>query len=131
MIRIFVKALIAFIAIWLIGAVVVEIIGITIYFPFHISPNNEIPYHRWQSVRLSVFIQLAYFAIRYLIRGGIKLYPAQFLDIYFKIFTLTFILMTIRVDVYKNEIFFILFLIILSISAHIAARPKYRNYFIK
>jgi len=131
MIRKLAKALIALVVIWLIVAVVVEIFGITIYFPFNISSDNEIPYHRWQSVRLSVFMQLAYFGIRYLVWGGIKLYPIQFLDIYIKIFTITCILVFLRTGVLKTEYFFIIFLIILTTCAHMLARPKYRNYFIK
>ncbi len=118
-------------AIWLIIAVTIEVLGITIYFPFHISPDHEIPYHRWQSVRLSVFVTFAYFAIRYLIWGGVKLYPVKFLDVYVKIYTLTCILIFLRVDVLKSEYLFIIFLIIFSLLTHIAARRKYRNYFIK
>jgi len=131
MYRILAKFLIGLMSIWLIIAVTVEILGITIYFPFHISPDHQIPYHRWQSVRLSVFITFAYFAISYLIWGGAKLYPVKFLDIYVKIYTLTCILIFFRVDALKSEYLFIIFLIIFSILTHIAARPKYRNYFIK
>ena len=60
MYRILAKILIGLMAIWLIIAVTIEVLGITIYFPFHISPDHEIPYHRWQSVRLSVFVTFAY-----------------------------------------------------------------------
>ena len=131
MLRLIAKILIGLISIWLIIAVCVEVLGITIYFPFNISADHEIPYHRWQSVRLSVFIQLAYFGIRYIVRGGAKLFPVQFLDIYIKIFTITSILIFIRTEVVRSEFYYLIFLIILSFLTHIAARPKYRNYFIK
>ena len=131
MLKIFAKGIILFIAIWSIGVVVVEIMGITIYFPFHFSPNHEIPNHRLQAGRLCQFIIIPYFVIKYLIWGGVKLYPSQFLDIYIKILTIVSILVFIKVDVIKNELFYLLFLVILSICTHIASKPKYRNYFVK
>ena len=131
MIRILAKGLILLIALWSLGVVVVEIMGITIYFPFHISPNHEIPEHRLLSGRLSIFITIPYFAIRYLILGGVRLYPIQFFDVYVKILTVTQILVFLKVDVFKDELFYLLILVMLSICTHIAARPKYRNYFIK
>ena len=131
MLKIFAKGVILFIAIWSIGVVVVEIMGITIYFPFHFSPNHELPDHRLQAGRLCQFIIIPYFVIKYLIKGGVKLYPSQFLDFYIKILTITSILVFIKVDVFKDELFYLLFLVILSICTHIASRPKYRNYFIK
>ena len=36
--------------------------------------------------------------------------------------------MSVRVDVVKSEL---LFLIIFSISTHVASRPEYRKYFFK
>ena len=125
------KLLILLIAIWLIFAVIIEIMGITIYFPFHISSDHEIPYHRWQTVRLSVFLTFAYFSIRYLIWGGIKLYPAQFLDVYMKLLTVTAILLFIRTGVIKTDFMVLIYFAIISLGTHIASRPKYRNYFIK
>ena len=109
----------------------VEIFEIKIYSPFNILSDYEIPYYQWQTIRLSVFITFFFFSIRSILLGGVKLYPIQFLDYYIKFFTLTAIIVFIKIDIIKNEYLIILSLIVISFSPHLAARPKYRKYFIK
>ena len=55
------KILILFLTIIGIIIIVGEIINIHIYFPLTISENEKIPYHRLQSVRLSLIISFIYF----------------------------------------------------------------------
>ena len=131
MLRTTAKFLILFLGLWGFTVVILELMGITIYFPFHISPNREIPYHHWQTVRLSVFLTFAFFSIRYFIWESVKLYPVQFLDYYIKILTFTGIILFLKLDIIKDEYILVLFFILASIFTHIAATPKYRNYFIK
>ena len=71
-------------AAWAVFIAVSVFFGITIYFPFIISEQESIPYHRWQTVRIAVFLTFAYFAIIHLIRGSRELYPITFLEIYIK-----------------------------------------------
>ena len=60
------KIIIAVLTIWAIFIIVSEIMGITVYFPFIFVEREDIPYHRINSVRLSVFLTFIYFGIRYL-----------------------------------------------------------------
>ena len=70
----------------IIGVVILvgEIINVHIYFPLTISENEQIPYHRMQSVRLAAIICFVYFGIRYLVWNTVKMYPIQFLNVILK-----------------------------------------------
>ena len=105
--------------------------GITIYFPFQVSEQKFVPYHRWQSVRIAVFLTFAYFAMIHLVRGSKQLYPIKFLEIYIKALTITASILFYRNKVETSEYFVLLFFLFCSVVLHIAARPKYRKYFTK
>ena len=40
-----------------------ELFNFHIYFPLNLAENNEIPYHRMQSIRLSLILTFVYFGI--------------------------------------------------------------------
>ena len=70
---------------WAIFAGVTALLGYTFYFPFEFVQSLEsIPFHRWQVVRVSVFLTFGYLALRHFVLGNEKLYPIQFIDIYLK-----------------------------------------------
>ena len=106
-----------------------EIIGYTIYFPFNFAEREEIPYHRSQSIRLSVFLTFIYFGFRYIYFQTEKLYPIQFLDIYIKSLTICSLFVFYSLDVAFSEYYFVVFFFIISIILHFSARKKIRNYF--
>ena len=127
--RVLSKIIVTLLSLWAIFIIISEIMGITVYFPFNFVEREEIPYHRINSVRLSVFLTFIYFSIRYLFMQSEKLYPIQFLDVYLKSLTVcaTFVFYSNSVEL--REYYFILFFFVVSTITHFASRNKIRNYF--
>ena len=123
------KIIIGLLSLWALSSVILEIMGVTVYFPFNLVEKQEIPYHRLESVRLSVFLTFAYFGFRYLFFQSEKLYPIQFLDIYIKSLTICgfFVFYTSQVEL--REYYFVSFFFVVSVILHFASRNKIRNYF--
>ena len=46
--------LIGLLTLWAIYSLVSNFVGVTVYFPFNLAVEQDIPYHRWQSVRLAL-----------------------------------------------------------------------------
>lgn len=129
MARILSKLIVGLLALWAISAFIAEIMGVSIYFPFNIVERQEIPYHRLNALRLSIFLTFAYFGVRYIFFQSDKMYPIQFLDIYIKNFTLSAIIVFYSMNVEYREYYFVLFFLIVSIILHFASRRKVRSYF--
>jgi len=104
-----------------------EILGTTLYFSFYLE--NEMPYHRLQALRITIFLTFSYFSFRYLIYESVRMYPIQFLDIMLKIYMLTALIIFINNDVEMREYFVIVAIFFISIISHIASRPKLRRYY--
>jgi len=47
--------------------VILALFDFQFYFPFRIGGPEFIPYHRWQFVRLTTFMTLAYLIIKYIL----------------------------------------------------------------
>ena len=103
--------------------------GVTVYFPFNFVEREEIPYHRINSVRLSVFLTFIYFGIRYLFWQSEKLYPIQFLDVFLKSLTLCGLFVFYSMNVELREYYFVIFFFIVSTITHFASRNRIRSYF--
>ena len=129
MVRTLAKFIIGLLSLWAVAFIIAEIIGVTIYFPFTVVEKQEIPDHRITSVRLAVFLPVAYFGFRYLFFQSEKLYPIQFLEIYIKSLTVCCLFVFYTSQVEFREYYFILFLFIVSLILHFASRNKIRNYF--
>ena len=106
-----------------------EIINVHIYFPLTISENEQIPYHRMQSVRLAAIICFVYFGIRYLIWNTVKMYPIQFLNIILKSLAISSLFVYYNLQMELREYWFVLFFFVVSIILHFASRPEIRKYF--
>ena len=116
------KIIVAVLTLWAIFILISEIMGITVYFPFNFVEREEIPYHRINSVRLSVFLTFIYFGFRYLFFQSEKLYPIQFLDIYIKSLTVSGVFVFYSMEIPLSEWRFVLFFLIVSIILHLASR---------
>ena len=116
------KIIITILSLWSIFIIVSEIMGITVYFPFNFVEREEIPYHRINSVRLSVFLTFIYFGFRYLFFQSEKLYPIQFLEIYIKSLTVSGVFVFYSMEIPLIEYRFVLFFLIISIILHFASR---------
>ena len=106
-----------------------EIFNLHIYFPLNVAENNEIPYHRMQSIRLSLIVTFVYFGVRYIFWQSIKMYPIQFLNIYLKSLAICSLLVFYSFQVEFGEYYFVIFFFIVAIILHFASRPEIRRYF--
>ena len=106
-----------------------ELFNFHIYFPLNLAENNEIPYHRMQSIRLSLILTFVYFGIRYIFFQTLKMYPIQFLNIYLKSLTLCSLFVFYSFQVELGEYYFVIFFFIVSIILHFASRPEIKKYF--
>jgi len=121
------KIIVAILTLWAIFIIVSEIMGITVYFPFNFVEREEIPYHRINSVRLSVFLTFIYFGFKYLFWQGEKLYPIQFLEIYIKSLTVCGVFVFYSMMIPLSEWRFVIFFLIVSIVLHFASRQIKRG----
>ena len=129
MIKYMSKIIVTILSLWSIFIIISELMGLTVYFPFNFVDKEEIPYHRIQSVRLSVFLTFIYFGLRYIFMQSDKLYPIQFLEIYIKSLTVCCLFVFYTSQVEYREYYFVLFLFIVSLILHFASRKKIRSYF--
>ena len=116
------KIIVTILSLWSIFIIISEIMGITVYFPFNFVEREEIPYHRINSVRLSVFLTFIYFGFRYLFFQSEKLYPIQFLEVYIKSLTVCGAFVYYSMKIPLSEWRFVLFFLIVSIIIHFASR---------
>ena len=123
------KIVVGLLALWATFILVSEIAGVTVYFPFNFIERQDFPYHRMNSVRLSVFLTFIYFSVRYLFFQSEKMYPIQFLDIYIKSLVICGVFVFYSMKIELSEYRFILFFLIISIIIHFAARKKIRSLF--
>ena len=106
-----------------------ELFNFHIYFPLNLAENNKIPYHRMQSIRLSLILTFVYFGIRYIFFQSLKMYPIQFLNIYLKSLTVCSLFVFYSFQVELGEYYFVLFFFVVSIILHFASRPEIKKYF--
>ena len=129
MARILSKLIVALLALWATFIIISEILGVTVYFPFNVIDRQDFPYHRVNTVRLSVFLTFIYFSVRYLFFQSEKMYPIQFLDVYIKSLVICGLFVFYSMDIELSEYRFVFFFFIVSIIIHFAARKKMRSYF--
>ena len=97
------KLLVGLLALWAVYASVTAFFGISVYFPLRLADAEPIPYHRWQSARISVFLTFAYFAIIHLLNGSREMYPVKFLEAYLAILTCVGTVIFVQQDVEPSE----------------------------
>ena len=128
-IRFTANTIILILALWAVYATVTALFGVTVYFPFRVADADSIPEHRWQSVRLSVFVTFAFYAVIHLINGSREIYPIHFLKVYLLSLTVAGTVVFIRAGVPVHEYALSVFFAACTLILHIASRPRFRKYF--
>ena len=115
----------------LIGIIILvgELINVHIYFPLNVTENENIPYHRTQSIRLSVILTFVYFGIRYLFWRSVKMYPIQFLNIILRSLAICSLFVYYTFQMELKEYWFVIFFFVVALILHFASRPEIRRYF--
>ncbi len=118
---------------WAVFAGIVALLGYSFSFPFDFNESlTDIPFHRWQIVRVSVFLTFGYLAIRHFLFGNEKMYPVQFLDLYLKFIVGSgvFIYYQQGINDYR-EYATLGFFLVAAILSHLLSRPYYKKIFFK
>ena len=123
------KILIILLTLLGITIIIGELFNFHLYFPLNLAEKNEIPYHRMQSIRLSLIITFIYFGIRYVFFQTHKMYPIQFLNIYLKSLALCSLFVFYSFQVELKEYYFVVFFFVVSLILHFASRPEIKRYF--
>ena len=124
-----VNLLITLIALWATYVSFEALFGVHIIFPFTFVEAEMVPYHRWQSVRLAVFLTVIYFSVMHLISADREFPSIYFLEIYLKILTIVGIFVFYKAQVIHSEFFVLSFFAFYSIIMHIARRKKYKYFY--
>ena len=103
--------------------------GVQIYFPFRLAEAESIPYHRWQSVRVAVFLTLSLFMILYLLNASREIAPIKFLEIFLTIYTPTLAIFTYQASASTDEYMMVGVFGTVTALLHLANRADTRKYF--
>lgn len=114
---------------WATYAIVAALIGFNLYFPFSVATGEDIPYHRWQSVRLSLFATFVFYGVMHLLFGSREVYPVHFLKTYLFMLSIIGAIVLFQAGVPPTEYLVIAFLCWVAITLHLSSAPRYRRYF--
>ena len=126
----FCKILLGLLGVWGVTAVILGLLDLHIVFPFNLSTAKEIPYHRWQTVRFTTFLTMAYFCFRFV--GGFRPVSALgVLDMFFKVMVLIATINFWIADALIDDWGFILFIIIVALVTHRTTKINRGTMFMK
>ena len=131
MLRVFANILIAVIALWALAAALAAMLDVTVYFPWVISHDGEIPPHRLAAIRVGVLLTFAYFGFLHLFGKSIQLYPINFLTTFLFYLVLGGTIVFYRYQVPLSEYWLSAFWGFVCLMTYIASRPLVRDYFKK
>ena len=119
--------------VWALFAGIVALLGYSFSFPFEFNQSiEEIPFHRWQVVRVSVFLTFGYLAIRHFLFGKERMFPIQFLDIYLKSIGGSGLIIFYQNGITDYREYATLgFFLLAALLSHFLARPEYKKIFFK
>ena len=123
--------LVALPTLWAIYSIVSNFVGVTVYFPFNLAIEQDILYHRWQSVRLALFATFAFYGFMHLLHGSREVYPIHFLKTY--LFALSFVAVGVFLQegVHVLEYLVPALFVWIAILLHFATGTRLRRYFSK
>ena len=123
--------LVSLLTLWALYSIVSNFVGVTVYFPFNLAVEQDIPYHRWQSVRLAVFATFAFYGVMHLLHGSREVYPVHFLKTY--LFMLSFVGagICLQEGVHALEYSLIGLFLWVAITLHFATGTRLKRYFSK
>lgn len=127
--RLFANVLIGLLTLWGLYTIIAAFLGITIYFPFVVAEDREIPYHRWQSARLAMFATFVFYGVMHLFFGSREVYPIHFLKTYLFMLSLVGLALFLQTGVPISEYVFVAVFFWIAITLHLATGQRLRRYF--
>ena len=129
--RLFAKLLVSAMIIWLLSVVICGLLGVSIQFPFTLIEEGEIAYHRLQTLRIALFLTVAYYGLQYVLDLTKQVYPINFVKVYIFNMCIVGLALFYRLDVDREEYlvlaFWLLFLAILNIATTNSYRRLFKN----
>ena len=129
--RLFAKILVIAMVIWLLSVVICGLLGVSIQFPFTILEEGEIAYHRWQTIRIALFLTVAYYGLQYVLGFTKEVYPINFVKVYIFNMCIIGIALFYRLNVEREEYLVLAFWLIFLVILNIATTNRYRRLFKK
>ena len=129
--RLFAKILVIAMVIWLLSVVICGLLGVSIQFPFTILEEGEIAYHRWQTIRIALFLTVAYYGLQYVLGLTREVYPISFVKVYIFNMCVVGIALFYRLNVEREEYLVLAFWLLFLAILNIATTNRYRRLFKK
>ena len=129
--RLFAKLLVTAMVIWLLSVVICGLLGVSIQFPFTILDEGEIAYHRWQTIRIALFLTVAYYGLQYVLGFTREVYPINFVKVYIFNMCVVGLALFYRLNVEREEYLVIAFWLLFLVILNIATTNRYRRLFKK
>ena len=129
--RLFAKILVIAMVIWLLSVVICGLLGVSIQFPFTILEEGEIAYHRWQTVRIALFLTVAYYGLQYVLGLTKEVYPINFVKVYIFNMCIVGLALFYRLNVERKEYLVLAFWLLFLAILNIATTNRYRRLFKK
>ena len=131
MMRLISKLLVIAMVIWLLSVAICSLFGITIQFPFTVVENGEIAYHRLQTIRIALFLTIAYYGLQYVLGFAKEVYPISFVKVYIFNMCVVGLALFYRLSVEREEYLIIAFWLLFLVILNIATTNRYRRLFKK
>lgn len=129
--RLIAKLLVTAMVIWLLSVIICGLLGISIQFPFTIVDEGEIAYHRLQTIRISLFLTVAYYGLQYLLGFTKEVYPINFVKVYIFNMCIVGLALFYRLNVEREEYLVLAFWLLFLAILNIATTNRYRRLFKK
>ena len=129
--RLFAKLLVSTMVIWLLSVVITGLFGISIQFPFTIIDEGEIAYHRMQTLRIALFLTIAYYGLQFVLGLSKEVYPISFVKVYIFNMCIVGLALFYRLNVEREEYLVIAFWLLFLVILNIATTNRYRRLFKK
>ena len=121
------KILLILLAIWGFVTIALGLFEMKIYFPFHVTGSEEIPYHRMEVVRYASFATAIFFVYKFLV-GGKPVPPLLFIDIFFKLLIFFAVILWWKANVEPIEWWSIGFFVFVSICVHMEVKNTRKRF---
>ena len=132
MLRLIANAIILLFVVWTASVSIAAFLDITIYFPWVISSIEEIPLHRLQAIRISIFLTFSHYGVLHLFGLNRTYFPIDFLNQYLFYLCLSGgIIMYINNINVLQEYVVLAIMILLWLGCIFVSRPLNRGYFKK
>ena len=129
--RLFAKLLVAAMVIWLLSVVICGLLGVSIQFPFTLVEEGEIAFHRLQTIRIALFLTVAYYGLQYVLDLTKQVYPINFVKVYIFNMCIVGLALFYRLDVEREEYLVLAFWLLFLAILNIATANRYRRLFKK